>query len=198
MNLPAGTTINKVLFSGFVTTLTHLDAANTTTQYTPQTRVRVTSPIGTVLTVTPVLTTATSGTGMTNATGGVTGGTNVGGLITVPITSQDSGGTWTFLFYELTNDAPGAAVGSSPAFAGVDSVWDHVNIGLAGPTAPANPSLTAATATPTTGTSGTPVAITVTVTPGGWPNQHRSLGDCEPRFARRLRRGRDERRGPQR
>ncbi len=172
MTLPAGTTINKVLFSGFVTTLTHLDATNTTTQYTPQTRVRVTSPIGTVVTVTPVLSTATSGTGMTNATGGVTGGTNVGGLITVPIASQDSGGTWTFLFYESTNDLPGAAVGSSPAFAGIDSVWDRVNIGLSGPTAPTNPVVSAGACTPNAfpnNLSGTSRVMTVAVAPATNP-----------------------------
>jgi hypothetical protein len=152
-----GSNITKILLSGLYTSLTHLDTTQSGAQLSPQARIRLTTPNLTVYTIVPMATAAQASTGMNNATGGLAGGTNVGGLISVPITGQDSLGDWVFLCYESTNDAVNGT------FAGVDGYWNVLNLGLANP--PVNPAVSAAVATPAIGNSGVSRTLTCTVTP---------------------------------
>ena len=136
---PAGTMVANVKINGFVTARVNTPATNDSAMNTGQVRVRVTSPTGQVVAgLAPIAAAATSGTVANSLT------------VALPL-AEDSGGTWTFYFYETTDTA-----------AMVDNTWNVVNVGLAAvPTAPAATNLgTLVYDTPATGSGSAPAGGT--------------------------------------
>jgi hypothetical protein len=147
--MPTGLSVSGVGFSGVVTSTTWDGAANHDDYPCSETRIKITSPSGQTVTITPI----TQAQSVSSVA--------VAPLVAVLPASEDSLGTWSAYFYESTDNVYASMPGSQ-----VDSVWATANFTLIGPLPP---TISGGTATPATVGSGSSTLLTVTVAPGSNP-----------------------------